>query len=63
MRIKKEEESLNSSTSLGATGGTHSMHHHNTNYLPDISENLRTIQVEVRSSFPKSPTQKRQILK
>jgi hypothetical protein len=47
MRIKKEEESLNSSTSIGATSGTHP-HHHNTNYLPDISENLRTIQVEVR---------------
>ncbi|XP_006462446.1 hypothetical protein AGABI2DRAFT_179185 [Agaricus bisporus var. bisporus H97] len=46
MRIKKEEDSLSSSTSIGTTGGTQHTYHHNTNYLPDISENLRTIQVE-----------------
>lgn len=52
MRIKKEEDSLSSSTSIGAAGGTQHTYHHNTNYLPDISENLRTIQVEVRCFLP-----------
>jgi hypothetical protein len=49
-RIKKEEEAANTGTLIGNTANLQ-LQHRAYNPLEDISENLRTIEVEVANSI------------